>query len=120
MHPNPASPFLVTVHDVQPPIKHRFSTCAVMQMKTSMELQVESTKVNTSRTVIGSGTRDQREKVYQDAESEKTYFGRLSPGPCAYDTKVHLFTDQFDLLLPAVTNSFGHQRAYQQYHHLRI
>lgn len=59
-----------------------------MQTKTSMDAQVESLKHNTSKPVFGSGTRDQREKVYQDAESEKTYFGRLSPGPCAYDSKV--------------------------------
>jgi hypothetical protein len=37
--------------------------------------------------VFGSGTREQREKVYQDAESEKTYFGRLSPGPCTYNSQ---------------------------------
>jgi hypothetical protein len=49
--------------------------------------QVESTKMNQSHPTFGSGTRSQLEKVYQDAESEKTFFGRLSPGPCAYDAK---------------------------------
>lgn len=59
-----------------------------VQTKPSIDTQVESMKHNTSKPVFGSGTRDQREKVYQDAESEKTYFGRLSPGPCTYDSKV--------------------------------
>lgn len=55
---------------------------------------MESYKETSSNAVFGSGTREQREKVYQDAESEKTYFGRLSPGPCTYDAKViHTFAD---------------------------
>jgi hypothetical protein len=57
-----------------------------------MEPQIESTKQNTCKSVFGSGTRDQREKIFQDAESEKTYYGRLSPGPCAYDARVLLRT----------------------------
>ena len=61
---------------------------AWVQIKTSLDPQIESLKTNPGKPVFGSGTRDQREKIYQDAESEKTYFGRLSPGPCAYDAKV--------------------------------
>ena len=59
-----------------------------MQTRDALGSQVESLKHNASKPVFGSGTRNQREKVYQDAESEKTYYGRLSPGPCAYDSKV--------------------------------
>lgn len=59
-----------------------------MQVKAGLGVQVESYKETSSNAVFGSGTREQREKVYQDAESEKTYFGRLSPGPCTYDAKV--------------------------------
>jgi hypothetical protein len=63
--------------------------CAMnVKIKDAFGRQIESYKDNTSHTVFGTGTRDQRDKVYQDAESEKTYFGRLSPGPCAYDFKV--------------------------------
>jgi hypothetical protein len=59
-----------------------------LQVRDALGPQVESTKGNPSKPTFGSGTRTQLEKVYQDAESEKTYYGRLSPGPCAYDSKV--------------------------------
>jgi hypothetical protein len=58
-----------------------------LQIRDALGAQVESLKHNASKPVFGSGTRAQCEKVYQDAESEKTYYGRLSPGPCAYDSK---------------------------------
>ena len=61
-----------------------------MQTHEALGPQVESLKMNQSKAVFGSGTRSQREKVYQDAESEKTYYGRLSPGPCAYDARVRV------------------------------
>lgn len=80
-----------------------------MQVKAGLGVQVESYKETSSNAVFGSGTREQREKVYQDAESEKTYFGRLSPGPCTYDAKVlcmslgviHLDQDLHVLPMPA-------------------
>lgn len=61
-----------------------------MQLMASMgpTKQIESHKENSFSPMFGSGTRDQREKIYLDAESEKTYFGRGSPGPCAYESKV--------------------------------
>lgn len=83
-----------------------------LQLREALGEQVESLKHNASKPVFGSGSRAQREKVYQDAESEKTYYGRLSPGPCAYDSKVrysHVADArplQISTLFPAVMRSF--------------
>eukprot|EP00892_Ulva_mutabilis_P007404 jgi/Ulvmu1/5035/UM021_0052.1 len=79
------------------------------KVKAGLGAQVESYKETSANAVFGSGTREQREKVYQDAESEKTYFGRLSPGPCTYDAKSGVGQQVLSSMRsnPATTLGFG-------------
>ena len=43
--------------------------------------QVESTKLNSPKTKVGTSQRDDRMKMFTGKESEKELYGRLGPGP---------------------------------------
>jgi len=52
--------------------------------KSSLSVQVESTKPSASNPGFGSSTRDSEKKVFLSREHEKSQFGSYSPGPATY------------------------------------
>lgn len=55
------------------------------QDKSGIGQQTESKRSTSPRAVFGSSTRDIQEKVYLDDDLMKTYYGKESPGPNAYN-----------------------------------
>ena len=54
-------------------------------MPTSLGPQIDSRKMSSSRTRVGTANRDVRHKVYPGKEQEKDMFGKYSPAPNLYN-----------------------------------